>query len=332
MIMKKGICASIITSFILFSFLSLCTFCTGFDFGYTVDVDLESGDCCLTFLGTTDWDGVPASHYVNENGDHGVAFYIDNWIFASLPSEDQSCGSLSSLKENALTNYGEEDWNAFKDNISVFFGSYEESALYVHASSCSVSNTGSSSSDIVGITPELEEYLHDIDLAIEEFRLGFAQIEEDKIYEDFQNKEISEKLDVIISLKSLIRSSFDEYVGYFRNEETGVEYIQRISDDLGHLRDNSDMLLSYLVLGTVGENDVTDYSGTLDSKVSSLAEEINKSLVATNENTLRELNATMLTTNSFLSRLYVIFLVILVLLMALIVGWVIHKIINHNLY
>ena len=318
----------LVISFIMFSLLYLPSLCESYEFGSTVDVDLNGSDCTITFLGVTDWNGVAASGYVNGSGEHGVAFYTDNWIYASLPEEDRSCGSLRILKEHCLSTYSEDDWNAFQNNIYVFFGSYEEGDLYCSCASC---NVESGSGSIVGISPELEEKLHDIDLAIEEFRLGFAGIEEDKVYEDFQNKEISEKLDILISLVSLGKSKFDEYFSLFVNDNN-ENYLESIDSELKRVNDYNKDLIAYLYGGYPGEGDVLDLTGTLDYKISNLADQIDKSLTATNEKTLEELNQTMLTTNSFLSRLYVIFLVILVLIIAGFVGWIVHRLINHNLY
>lgn len=161
---------------------------------------------------------------------------------------------------------------------------------------------------------------------IEALEIAKEYAEEKFNYYDMLTSDINSNLSIMITqneeLKDVFKATFYDVDS---NNILDEIYINTNFD-----RNSITDIQNFLYAGFVVEGEELDTSDTLASKLDEMQKGITESLTVTTEKTLTELNETLLTTNTFLSYLFVIFLIIFALVITFFIGWVIYKILHRN--
>ena len=158
----------------------------------------------------------------------------------------------------------------------------------------------------------LEKRLEEIGYTIDETVQAIISLQEADVSLEEQRIEISEKLDLcIIALNDLINYSIEGLDKADASEVLTEEYRTEVLTDL----ETNEAAMVTLNENTVSGNTIlTDFNDS-----------VTENLQLTSENTLQELNKTLSTTNTFLSYLFVLLLVVLALFVTNWIGALINK-------
>lgn len=162
----------------------------------------------------------------------------------------------------------------------------------------------------------LEIRLEELGYIIDETSQSIILLQETDADLEQQRLELSEKLDLcIIALNDLINYSVEQLEKMDSSEVLTESYRTALLEELEANR----LLVTDLNDNTVSGNMI----------ISDFNDSVSENLQLTSENTLQELNKTLLTTNTFLSYVFILLLGVLVLFITFGIGALIHKLLSH---
>lgn len=191
------------------------------------------------------------------------------------------------------------------------------SSIEVHASETS------EESDYTQTDLEQDERLNSLELRLEE--LGYAIDEVEQVIVALQEVDtsleeqrllISEQLELcIVALNDLINYSIE----HLEKEDTAALLTEEYRTIV-----TTGIVTNETAMTTLNENTVSG-----NTIISNFNDSVSENLQLTSENTLQELNKTLLTTNTFLSYVFILLLIVLVLFITYGIGALIHKLLSH---
>ena len=191
------------------------------------------------------------------------------------------------------------------------------SSIEVHASETS------EESDYTQTDLEQDERLNSLELRLEELGYTIDDVEQaiialqevDTSLEE-QRLLISEQLDLcIVALNDLINYSIE----HLEKEDTAALLTEEYRTTV-----TAGIVTNEMAMTTLNENTVSG-----NTIISNFNDSVSENLQLTSENTLQELNKTLLTTNTFLSYVFILLLVVLVILITYGIGALINKLLSH---
>lgn len=191
------------------------------------------------------------------------------------------------------------------------------SSIEVHAAETS------EKSDYTQTDLEQDERLNNLELRLEELGYSIDEVEQAIVSLQEANAEleeqrliISEKLDLcIIALNDLINYSIE----HLNKEDAAALLTEEYRTTV-----TAGIVTNETAMTTLNENTVSG-----NTIISTFNDSVSENLKLTSENTLQELNKTLLTTNTFLSYVFILLLVVLVLFITYGIGALIHKLLSH---
>ena len=191
------------------------------------------------------------------------------------------------------------------------------SSIEVHASETS------EESDYTQTDFEQDERLNNLELRLEELGYSINEVEQaivllqetDTALEE-QRLVISEKLDLcIIALNDLINYSIE----HLEKDDSAALLTEEYRTTVTTAIETNEESMIKLNENTVSGNMI----------ISNFNDSVSENLQLTSENTLQELNKTLLTTNTFLSYVFILLLVVLAILITYGIGALINKLLSH---
>lgn len=163
---------------------------------------------------------------------------------------------------------------------------------------------------------------------IEELELSKEEFIEKFDYYELMTSDINSNLCILITQNEDLKNTF---TNVFYDDE-GESYLDNIYLNSNQKVETLEDVKNFLYAGFIIEGEEIDFTETLSYKLDEMEEGITESLTVTNERTLSELNETLTTTNTFLSYLFVLILLFIGIGIACLIGWVINKVLNRNIY
>lgn len=242
----------------------------------------------------------------------------------SIPSQGVSCNNF--VGDDNQMFILEKKKNIFLEDIFpflmlVFMVIFFVVTLFMCSGMKVYATETSSESDYTQTDLEQDERLNSLEIRLEEMGYSIDEVnrviislqEADTLLEE-QNLLISEKLDLcIIALNDLVNYSIEHLKNDDAAELLTEEYRTAVI---------SGITTNETAMSTLNENTVSG-----NTIISTFNDSVSENLQLTSENTLQELNKTLLVTNTFLSYLFILLLIVLVLFICYGIGALIHKLI-----
>ena len=181
----------------------------------------------------------------------------------------------------------------------------------------------SEESDYTQTDFEQDERLNSLELRLEELGYSINEVEQaivllqetDTALEE-QRLVISEKLDLcIIALNDLINYSIE----HLEKDDSAALLTEEYRTTVTTAIETNEESMMKLNENTVSGNMI----------ISNFNDSVSENLQLTSENTLQELNKTLLTTNTFLSYVFILLLIVLILFITYGIGALINKLLSH---
>lgn len=266
----------------------------------------------------------------------GYHLYQENVDLAYLYSDGDTHYFVNSEVLNYIQYSGNEKFRIYdkelieripRDNIQIVGCTFDEAHMDDYVIDSVKFNMGQGKDPDKPLGELDEERIKAIEDKLEELGLDLESIREDIDLNELQHKDITDKLDIIISQDNEQYKTLKDI--FYQDDDNRLE---KIDTNISTLVDLNKVLVSCLFAGQKDENGNVITDDTLFSRLDRLEKNITDSLTATNERTLEELNETLLTTNRFLSYLFTMCIILICLVIASLVWKLLHSVVSRNVY